>query len=145
METKLWELYNFIKDRSLNKIQTTVQDICIFFPEYYTLNAKECNYSNCPTLYKDIDEINASYELEKIIIKDNNNFQLGTEDQCMRYAQKLRNQAFKQLKKYWNIERKIQHNGKGKLLSLKGDIITEQSKARTFVESFIDDLLKENL
>jgi len=144
METKLWEVYNFIKDRSLRNIPTTVRDVCIWFSEYYTLNAKECNYSNCPALYKDIDEINASYEIEKIIIKDNNNFHLGTEEQCIAYAEKLRSQALKQLKKYWKIERKIQHNGYGKIISTKGDPITEDSKARTFVESFIDDLLKEN-
>lgn len=144
METRLWELYNFIKDRTMHKVATSVEDVCTWLPEYYTNNAKECNYSNCPTLYKDIDLINESVEIEKIIIKDNNNFYLGTEEQCKEYALKLRIKALKQLKKYWNIYRKMENNGKGKFISCKGDPITEESKARTFVQTFADDLLKDN-
>lgn len=136
---QLWELYNFIKERTLTDTKTTVKDICEEFPKTYHLNSKECNFSNCPKLYEDIDFVNSSEEIEKIIIKDHNNFYLATEEQAKDYANRLFNRALKTLKKYYVVDKKIKRDGQGKILSCQLTPIDEQSQAREFVESFIRD------
>lgn len=138
----LWDLYNFIKHRTLSKEKTTVKDICDFMPNVYKLNAKESNFSNCPNLYKDIDILNASYEIEKIIVKDNNNFRLATKEEAEIYEQKLKIRALKLLKKYWIVNNKIAVDGNGKLISCQGQPIVDKSKAREFIESFVSEAEK---
>ncbi len=137
MNTKLWKLYNLIKERTELKLNTSVSDICLALPEYYYLIERDGNYSNCPTLYEDIDEINASADTDKIIVKDNNNFKLGTEEDVKKYLDKLEIHALKQLKKYWNVKRKIMVNNQYKLLSNRLQPIDEHSKAREYVESYL--------
>lgn len=143
LDTKLWSLYNFIKERSLNKEKTTVKDICTAMPEFYNVVESEHNYSNCPALYRDIDLINESTEIEKIIVKDNNNFHLATEEEAKRYSLRLRARALKLFKKYWIVEQKISNNDQGKLLGCGGEVIDEHSHARRFTEAFIDEALKD--
>lgn len=140
----LWNLYNFIKARSLNGEKTTVRDVCDQFPDIYHLNDKESNFTNCPNLYKDIDLLNSSYQIEKIIVKDYNNFHLATEEDANKYALKIKIKALKLLKKYWVVQRKIDKDGQGKIISAQGTPIDDKSKARKFYESFIDELLEEN-
>lgn len=138
MESKLWNLYNFIKKRTLAHIKTTVEDVCNEFKDTYKLNAKESNFSNCPKLYEDIDTINSDDHIQKIIIKDNNDFRLATEQEAHEYEQKLLTRALKELKKYWAIKRKIDHNDKARIFTADGKYIDENSQARQFIESFID-------
>ena len=135
-----WKLYRYLRDRSLFNLDTCVAEICEFMPDVYTLNGKESNFSNCPTLYKDIDIINASTEVEKIIIKDNNNFKLATKEEARRYADKMKERAIKVFKKYWDVERKIANDGQGKLVSCQNEAIDETSQARHFVETFIKEV-----
>ena len=85
LTTEKWSLYNFIKARTLNGEKTTVRDVCEQFPELYHLNDKESNFTNCPNLYKDIDLLNEHWQIEKIIVKDNNNFHLATEEEAKTY------------------------------------------------------------
>ena len=143
LTTSLWDLYNFIKERSLNGEKTTVRDVCEQFPETYHLNDKESNFTNCPNLYKDIDLLNSSYQIEKIIVKDYNNFHLATKEDANKYANKIKFKALKLLKKYWVVQRKIDKDGQGKCIGANGQPIDDKSKARRFYESFIDELLED--
>lgn len=136
---KLWQLYNFIKARTLAGEKTSVKDICEEMPEDYYLNEKESNFSNCPKLYKDIDILNESTEIEKIIVKDNNNFHLATEEEANEYSAKLKLRALKLLKKHWIVENKISVDGQGKIILAQDMPIDEKSKARAFVESFVEE------
>jgi len=113
------------------------KDICEALPEYYTLNEKESNYSNCPSLYECIDEINESGEVSHIIIKDNNRFKLGTQKECEDYRQKLYTRAIKLLVKYQKVNAKIEHHGQYKLLSNQLKPIDEESNARKYVDAFV--------
>lgn len=144
LTTEKWSLYNFIKARTLNGEKTTVKDVCEKFPDIYHLNDKESNFSNCPNLYKDIDFLNEHWQIEKIIVKDNNNFHLATEEEAKTYAKKIKVRGLKLLKKYWVVYRKIEKDGQGKCTTAKGDPIDEKSKARRFYESFIDELIEED-
>jgi len=139
----LWDLYHFVKHNTIMGEKTTVKDICDAFPNIYHLNAKQSNFSNCPKLYEDIDTINDSGEVEKIIVKDNNNFHLATEEEAHAYEQKLKIRALKLFKKYWAVHYKIASNGQGKLIGCGGDVIDDKSKARAFTEAFIDEALQD--
>lgn len=135
-----WKLYRYLRDRSLFSLDTCVAEICDYMPEAYTLNGKESNFSNCPNLYRDIYVINASSEVEKIIIKDNNNFKLATKEEARKYADKMKERAIKVFKKYWDVERKIANDGQGKLISCQNKAIDATSDARQFVETFIKEV-----
>ena len=139
METKLNDLYQFILERSMANIPTSVEDICIAFPKYYSLNKKESNYSNSPKVYEDIDTINELNELDSyIIIKDNNNFKIGTKDEVIAYSEKLKKHALKQLKKYWVIVRRIEY--KNNMFIDCNKLFNEKAEYDKFVNSFIDEL-----
>lgn len=136
----LWKLYNFIKDRSLLKQKTTVKDICNYMPEVYHLNEKQSHFSNCPKLYKDIDVLNHSYQIECIIVKNNNNFQLVTREEGLKYEAKLKNRALRAWRQYWDIHSKNSMDGQGKCISAANKPIDEKSKAREFYKAFLTDL-----
>ncbi len=138
--TRQWKLYNLLKERTELNIKTTVADICDLLPGEYILNKKQSNFSNCPQLYADIDIINNSSEVSHIIIKNNNSFKLGTKEEVKKYMEKCKIRALRQFRKYWDIERKVELNGQGKLLSNQGNPIDEKSKAKAFFETFISEL-----
>ena len=146
METKLKELYEFIVERSLVNKKTTVEDICTRFPNYYTLNQKESNYSNSPKVYEDIDLINELNDYDTyIIVKDNNNFKVGNREEVISYAEKLKKHALKQLKKYWLIIRRIKLSYNF-ILNVDKEyekcygLFDENNEYNKFAKTFIDSL-----
>lgn len=128
-----WELYRLIKDRP----NITVKEVCEAMPKYYSYKESEHNFTNCPAIYEDIDYIMQSPEVEKIIIKDEGKFRLGTEEECIDYANKLYRRGTRIMAKYGAISRRISADGQGKLLSAQGNPIDENSGARPFVEAFV--------
>lgn len=106
-------------------------------PDYYYLNEKECNYSNCPNLYKDIDYLNRA-KFRKIICKDNGGFFLATEKEAVIYEKKLLNEALKSFSEYWTVHNKVNANGQGLILDANGKLIEESSHAKRFVETFVE-------
>ncbi len=129
---KLNELYRLIEERTEKNLRTEVIDIANALPEYYSVKLLKSNYSNCPTLYKDIDKINSCPYVEKIIIKDNNNFKLATRKEAVEYADRLSMRALKFFKKYYIVNNKIRSDGQGKL-----DIKDFNDSENSFIESFI--------
>ena len=127
-----WQLYKLIKDNP----DITIAEIARSMPEYYYIKESEHNFTNCPNIYKDIDYLMNSARIEKIIIKDNGHCRLGTEDECIEYANKLYIEAKRLMAKYGAISRRISKDGQGKLLSNSGRVIDEHSLARPFVETY---------
>lgn len=130
-----WQLYNLIKARP----NITVEEICNEMPDFYHCKVSEHNFTNCPAIYEDIDYIMKSCRIDKIIIKDNGSFRLGTEEESIEYANKLYVKAKKLMAKYGAISSKISANGQCKLFgnTLKPTNDSD-SKAREYVESFVD-------
>lgn len=128
-----WDLYRLIKANP----GITVKEICEAMPEYYKVVESEHNFTNCPDLYKDIDYLMNSSRIEKIIIKDNGTFRLGTEEECIEYANKLFIKGKRIMAKYGAISRRISRDGQGKLLGTNGAVISEESAARPFIETFV--------
>lgn len=129
-----WKLYNLIKANP----GITVKEICEAMPEYYSYKESEHNFTNCPAIYEDIDYLMSSARIEKIIIKDNGTFRLGTEEECIEYANKIFLKAKKLMAKYGVIARRIPKDKQGKLFGTNLQPIDENSQARPFVETFID-------
>ena len=128
-----WQLYNLIKA----KPGITVKEICKAMPEYYSYKESEHNFTNCPAIYEDIDYLMSSARIEKIIIKDNGAFRLGTEEECIEYANKIFSKGTKLMAKYGVIARRIPKDKQGKLFGVNLKPIDENSQARPFVETFV--------
>lgn len=128
-----WDLYRLIAAHP----GITVKEICQAMPEYYKVNESDHNFSNCPELYKDIDYIMSSARVEKIIIKDNGAFRLGTEDECIEYCNKLFIKGKRIMAKYGAIKRRISRDGQGKVVGTELDLIDDESKAQAFIETFV--------
>ena len=149
LNTRQWNVYNFIKDISINENRsTTVQEICAKFPQVegnkksgYSFKDSEGNHSNCALLYKDINTINKY--VEKSIITDHNRIRLATKDEQKREYERYISRGLKWLAKGYLLKRKAACNGQGKLICCNGDPIDEKSQARAFYESYIDELIKE--
>ena len=129
-----WKLYKLIKAHP----GITVKEICEAMPEYYPYKESEHNFTNCPTIYEDIDYLMSSARIEKIIIKDNGTFRLGTEEESIDYANKLFEKGTRLMAKYGVIARRIPKDKQGKLFGTNLKPIDENSKSRPFVESFAE-------
>lgn len=136
--TRQWKLYQLVKERTANGLKTTIKDICDALPNYYSVKETRGNYSNCPLIYQDIDILNSIPKLE-LIVKNNNSFKIPNHDEALEYAVRLQTRAFRLLHKFWVVDEKIDLHGQGVFLDKDGNAITEQSKARDWVKSFIED------
>ena len=138
LTTHQWRLYDFIKlHTELGVSELKVKDIVDAFPNEYYLKERDGNYSNCPQLYKDIDTLNASYEIDKIIIKNNNNFKVANEEEAKAYYNKNMTRAINYFMKAHQVRWKMNKDNQGKLLSNQLRPIDDESKAREFIEAFM--------
>ncbi len=139
LNKRQWDLYNLIKEHSENGHRLSVQDICARLPEHYQSRVTQHNFSNCPLIYKDIDELNASDEVGYIIIKKNNQFFVGDEDEAYWYLRKIYYKMRDAIEKYYAVDKKFKEHDQGRILSRKLDPIDEKSKAKVFMESYKND------
>lgn len=143
LTTRQWKLYNYIKEHGV----VSVEDICRDMPDLYTLATSDRIHNKCAMVFTDADALNASQEIEKIIIHDRNyNFWLAKSyEEAVGFAEHLyKKRALTALKKYWNMLRKASADGQGKIISCHGDVIDEHSHARAFVEAFVKESSEEN-
>jgi hypothetical protein len=91
---------------------------------------------HCRSIWNDIQAINASPEVEKIIVVDNYTYRLGTDEECQRYFLWLKHKAVVLLKRAYIVYGKMSKDGQGKLISCQDNWIGEDSAARSFVDAF---------
>lgn len=138
-----WAVYNAIKEGGV----ITQKELCEAVNarlghKALTYNAKATNCKNdqkgdhCKWLLPIVQKINASPEVEKIIVIKNYCYFLGSEEQCMAYYRQLTERAIAMFKRANAVWRKIKKDGQGKLISCHGEEITEDSKARRFTEAY---------
>lgn len=139
LNSRQWDLYKLIENSSFEGKRLSVQDICAKLPEHYQSRVSEHNFSNCPLIYKDIDELNASDEVGYIIIKKNNQFFVGDEDEAYAYLRKVYYRMRDAIDKYKAIDKKFNEHDQGRILSRKLDPIDEKSSAKKFNESYFND------
>lgn len=145
MNTTNWKLYRFLKQKAIEDSNhwITHEEICEALPEEFKMNHQACNKKCCSTIQQHIIEINECDEIEKIIIYKNQSYKLASnkEEAEEFIKRKLLTKGCRILKRYWQLLDKISSNGQGKLLSNRGNPIDENSKARKYVESFIESSL----
>lgn len=133
-----WALWRLVEYNStIEHRKTTQKEICDKLGEYgYEWNQDEKCHDHCTMVWNDIKDLNLSYENDKVIISKNFEYWIGNEEETQEFLDKLWNDLFPRLKRYWDYKQKVSRNGQGQLLSTRLDPIEENSKARKFVESY---------
>lgn len=137
LTTKQWQLYNLIKTNSMLGKKTTQLEICTNI-EGYEYKDRNGTTDKCSAIWTDIKEINLSSDTDKIIITKRYTYWIGNEEETNEYLSSCWESLVPALDRYWKLVKKAKKNGQYKLLSNKGVLITEDSKAREYVESFIE-------
>ncbi len=137
-----WATYNLIKDASSRGVKVSIEEIVANYHESahkggYSLSTGVGSHDICCAVWQDVTALNASTEVEKIIIIDDFTYRLATEEEAEAYYAELRTKALRALQRAFAIKKKIRKDGQGKLISCQGEAITEDSKARPFVEAFL--------
>ena len=138
-----WATYRFIKNRSEDGRRATISDLIANYPyseemeDGYKASSNPNAHDKCKAVWQDIETLNKSSEIEKIIIIDNFTYRLSNKEESEAYAKKLYDKAVKAMARYARIRRKMNKDGQGKLISCQGNEIDEDSEARAFVEAFV--------
>lgn len=137
LSPRQWALYRLIKENSLNGLKTTQLEICVKIPGY-KYNSSPLAHDHCTAIWSDINAILLSHEVEKIIIyKDFLCWIATSQEEVNEWLDSKWKELEPRLSRYWFFKQKAEKNGQGKLLSDQLQPIDEKSKARAFVESFI--------
>ena len=133
MTPRQWKLYEFLKTDTNHWF--TPEEICKQIPDY---EYNEKAWDKCPTIREDKKSINNSTQVEKIIVMKNRCFKIATYEEYVEernaHIRRLKNQVA-EIK---DMDFKYNRDGQGKLISCQNAVIDEMSKARPFVETFIE-------
>lgn len=132
-----WALYRLIKANTLRGRKTTQREICNEIPEYEWVDNDKV-HDHCSSIWGDINALNFHPNIQKTIISDNFEYWIGSEKEVEAYCDKLWQAISPRLSRYWNIVKKMKLDGQGQIFSARGDLIDEDSKARSYIESFIN-------
>lgn len=137
-----WALYKYLRQVAIEDPTRWVshKEICTALPELFTLNHLACKKLCSSSIQKVVIAINDSPYIEKIILYDKQMYKLAS---CSEEAQKFLNDKLldkgaRIISRYWKLSNKVAKDGQGKLLSTRGDLIDERSKARRFVETYVN-------
>lgn len=138
-----WATYNLIKEASSRGGSASIEEVVANYHASaykggYTISTGVGTHDICKAVWLDVVALNASSEIEKIIVIDNFTYRLATEEEATAYYNKLLDKAIKGLVRAQAIKRKIKADGQGKLISCQGNPIDEESTARKFVEAFLE-------
>lgn len=142
MNDRQWRLFDLITLSHEQGIERLTQkDICELLPSYYAYNERPND--KCPLIWEDVDFINKSLEVDKIIVVDKFTYRFGSKSECEDYGNKLLIGALKKLKRAWAVIDKVKRDGQGKLLSNQNNPIDDKSRAKRYIETFIDNHIDE--
>ena len=146
-----WWLYNFVKKAaSLERGKWLTQDdivngiwcdLTYCHDDKYQLNENPHSHDRCEKIWLDVEAINKSPEVDKIILVNDHSYKMAVdyEEADKFYLEQIRKRAIASLVRYSNAKRKCKADGRGKLLSLDLKPIDEESKAKAFIEAFVDE------
>ncbi|MGN0960997.1 MAG: hypothetical protein ACI4PF_02215 [Christensenellales bacterium] len=149
LNTRQWNTYNLIKSNTLKGEITTQKDIIKNYPieehkDGYKYSPRKNTSDVCSDIWKDIEIINFSSEIEKIVVVHKYTYKLAeNKEEANKYYLKLLSNACKKLRRAYVVLDKINENGQGKLLSTKDKPIDDNSSARDYCEAFIKKMYKE--
>lgn len=134
LTSREWELYDLLKEHADG---LTLKEICDLLPQHFTY--QETAINPCRELYRAIEFINLSLEIDKIIVKaKGGKFKFATKEESEDFIDDMKNKAMTYLMRRSIAITKIRQDGQGKILSNKGLPIDGKSKAKPFHEAFIE-------
>lgn len=106
-------LYELIEHNSLVEHRTTDQkEICEKLPQFYWYNDRPNSSDKCPLIWDDVNALNLSPEVEKIIITEKYTYRIGSESETKEFIKKYWiNKIAPALKRYWNFRKKCELDG----------------------------------
>ena len=156
METKKltprqWWLYGFVKKTTSLQpgkwlsqdeiVEGIWGDLSYCHDDKYEINENPRSHDRCILIWLDVEAINKSPEVDKIILVNDHSYKMavGYDEANEFYLESIRKRAIASLVRYSNAKRKCRADGQGKLLSLDLKPIDEESKAKAFIEAFVDE------
>lgn len=139
LTTRQWKTYNAIKEATENGKTISRRELYLLQPNEYEWNDNARTHDQCLSIRNDVNAINDSEEIEKIVIYDaKGNFKLAeTAEEVYDFLYRVYCRvAVEKFRKMRRIKQKMSANGQGKLISTKGDVIDDNSKARDYVEAY---------
>lgn len=139
LTTRQWKTYNAIKEATEKGKTISRRELYLLQPDQYEWHDNPRTHDQCVAIRYDVNAINDSEEIEKIVVYDEKgNFKLAENaeeayDFLYRVYCKVAVEKFRKMRR---IRQKIRANGQGKLISTKGNVIDENSKARSYVEAY---------
>lgn len=133
LTTRQWELYNFIK----NNDGVSQEDICQNIAGY-VWNDNPKVHDNCLSIWRDVEQLNNSPEIEKVIIRNKENLYklCETREEILDYVNGQKNKLIRAAIRLRVASNKLKLDGQMKIISTKDDPIDGNSQARDFVETF---------
>ena len=131
-------LYRLITENTEQGKKTSQKEI---YEQIEGYEWNETSHDHCPQIWADINGargINWHYRITKTIVTDNNEYWVASEDEVEEYLDKLWASLKGRLFRFWAIKQKAKQNGQMELLDREGKVIEEGSKARGWIESFLD-------
>ena len=139
MTSREWALYNLLKqnpDKWYSKEEIVYEINVLMGADTFIYNVK-C-WDKCSKIREDMIEINASKEVDKIIVLKDNHYKIANEEEVVRYLNKKIAMARRQERQVRDLKKKILQNGQGKLLSNQEKPIDINSKARAYHETYVE-------
>lgn len=154
---RLWSLYNYLKAKSpdtwvsqeeiaanVTRKTRNANGEVIEEEPYYELHESTSTTNKCPMLFIDIEELNRSEEIQKIIVTKKYKYKLATKDEAAEYINYLQIKAKRMFKRAYSIQKKYSANGQGYFIDGRGNLVDETSFSRGFYESFVDLEVEED-
>lgn len=145
MTPRQWRLYNIVKrecsydlfkDDFTNK-PISIKEICDLLPDDYTFSDSEASHNNqCAIMYKDVEAINLSSEVEKQIVIIDHQLLLADKEHIEERDGKLMAHIYNMMDRLSASRSKQRADGQGKMISDQNVAIDEKSQARDYVESY---------
>lgn len=135
-----WELYNFIKQYTLEHPHqyVTHEQICEALPHIFKMNHTAVNKKCCSNIQAHILKINESPEIEKIIIYKGQAYKLAeSEEEAINFIDvKFQERMNRLSHRMALLKDKVKRDGQGKLMSTRC-VPMEDSQGRPYVETYV--------
>lgn len=129
LNTRQWDLYNFLKSQFEEGRYISKIEICTNLPQHYSVGKNLSRFGR--TIEDDVRIINDSLVIQKIIVSNTKGYKIGTKEECEEYIEKRFNRDLKSLKLNWALSKKMNLDGQMRL--------TFGKQERDFIEAFIKE------
>lgn len=148
MTPKEYEVYRYLEQVACDDPTRWVskEELIAKFPQYFIKG--EDSHDICSTLNLvrlRINEARAAGKVSHLVLLKDHHFKLCiSREEAEEHINKDFNNAMKLLKRYWQNMGTIKEDGYGKLIDCNGNVITDESLAKTFQMPFDYNLKSES-